>query len=505
MMRKSVFLMIIIHYLVPLFPVSGQEPAVLAVLDLQTAGIPQREKNLFIDLLSYNIFETERVLVIDRRERDKLLKGLGFTLYQNAADSYYREIGELLQADFIVRGSIAKDKEQYNLNLTVVAVRNGAPKNTFSHTYKSWRELLLAGRVTARELLKGFSKGASLSAAASKLITTLLPIRIKERILFVSPLQCSTPIQMEVKQIINLVASGLLTHKNVSVFITSLTYDISHPDMAVLQQIVRERDCHAFAVITGENNREYLSLFTADLKLQVQYRIDTKNGINNAENSLVGQLAQTLDLLPQSIIINELDDALTIDEKIEPLLFNEKILSHHFSLIFYQKFIKSALLVEYHPLFNLIDLEADFIWHYNKLFGIGLGCGYAYSYPALIDPKLADHPLVSHFELRAIPFQFRTGGAFSLILNVTTSLHMHNAYKITYFPDESHTYTDETTLFFFRLGLNLGMAFNISEQISVYVDAVTLSYAVPLTEPPNKMTRQPFSGDIGGIGIIYRF
>jgi hypothetical protein len=483
----------------------AQELPVFAFLDLNADGVSQRQKLLLIDLISYNIFETERVVVIDRRERDKLLKGLGVSLFDTMDDRDSLEIGELLQADYIIRGSLIQQEDGYSMSLKLINVVDGKIEKTIDSSCVSWQELVDDCRAIAAQLLEGFSAASHLRPVTSKLILSLVPVRIKERILFVSPLRCTDNLQTSIKQIIHLVAADLLAHKNASVFITSLPYDLANPDLTALQKIVRDRNCHSFAIITQEDNKEYFCLYTKDLELQSRYVININQNMKKSAAMLSGAMARSFELLPQTIISEELEKAIIIDEKIEPLIFNQKILSHQLSLVCYQKFIKSALLVEYHPLFNLVGLEADLIWNYSKLLGVGIGCGYAYSYPALIDIKLADHPLVSHFEIRAIPLHFRTAGFFSLHMNLTTSLHMHNVYKITYYPDDSHTYTDEAAVIFFRMGLNVGLALNVSEELSIYIDAVTLSYIILLTSPPNEMTRQPFSGDIGGIGIMYRF
>jgi len=410
MIKNFIFIIAVVLLLTSFNSLHAQELPVFAFLDLKTEGISQKDKQLLVDLISYNIFETERVVVIDRRERDKLLKGLGFSLFDNMDDGYYLEIGELLQADYIIRGSLLKKGESYSLHLRLIAIMSGEVINAIDSSYGSWQELIDDCRGVAAKFLKSFTAALHLNPVTSKLILALVPVRIKERILFVSPLQCTDNLQTSIKQMIHLVAADLLAHKNASIFITSLSYNISNPDLHALQKILKDRDCHSFAIITQENNQEYFSLYTVELELQHRYSINIKQSIKNSAVVLSANIARSLELLPQKIITQELEKAIIIDEKIEPLIFNEKVLSHQLSLICYQKFIKSALLVEYHPLFNLVGVEADFIWNYSKLLGVGVGCGYAYSYPALIDIKLADHPLISHFEIRAIPLNFRTGG-----------------------------------------------------------------------------------------------
>ena len=121
----------------------AQEKPVLAVLDLKPiAGISQDEMSVLVDYLTTAMFETERFNVIDRSQRNTVLKEQSFSLEDCTDESCQVEVGKLLAANQIVIGSIGQIGNSFIINLKRIDVSTSKIINSISRKHKSIDELL---------------------------------------------------------------------------------------------------------------------------------------------------------------------------------------------------------------------------------------------------------------------------------------------------------------------------------------------------------------------------
>ncbi len=482
-----------------------EEKPVVAVFDFDAAGVGEEDALLAVDVLGYNLFESGRALVIDRKARNNLLKGFEVNLPAGADDAFYCEAGELLHADYVLLGSLHAAGGQVSLSLRLLRTDTRKEAASFERDYPAVADLLADGRAIAARVADGLPPVPGGSQAASRLLVDLLPAQIKERILFIAPEKTDDERAAFSLELVNELIARLMTRERLSLYYAALDYPPAAPDLERMSILSRTRDCHAFAFIRERDGKPELAVYTNELETQCAVPLAAGTSARETVAAAAGKVDAALALIPQAIVIEELRRALVIDQKIEPLIYNEKTLSRPFAATVMHKIIKSGFAGEYQPLLNMIDFEGEFVWYYGKFVGMGLGYGFAYSYAGMIDRKLSDYPLIQHHEIRLIPFCFRTGGPIGFSTAVQIALHLHDIYTITYLPDESHTYDNLRTIVYLRFGLNVGFDINFSETVALRIDVATLDYAVILANPPEHMLRVPFSGDLGGFGVTFRF
>jgi hypothetical protein len=412
-------------------------------------------------------------------------------------------VGELLHADYILLGSLHSGDGSVSLALRLLRTETQKEVKSFAHDYAAVADLLADSRTVIENVAAGLPPSSGGRQEASRLLTDLLPTQIKERILFIAPEKTDDEHAALYLELVNELIARLIRREQLSLYYAAIDYQTA--DLESMRLLSRKRDCHAFAFIRERNGKREFAVYTDELVTQCTVSLMAGTNAREIVNAAADKTSAAFSLIPQTIVIEELRRALVIDRKIDPLVYSEKTLSRQFSVTVINKLIKSGFAGEYQPLLNMIDFEGDFVWYYGKIVGIGLGYGFAYSYAGMIDNKLNDYPLIQHHEIRLIPFCFRTGGAIGFVAGVHAALHLHDIYTITYLPDESHTYSNLRTIVYLRFGLNVGFAFNFSETIALHIDVATLDYAIILSNPPEHMLRLPFSGDIGGFGVTFRF
>ncbi|MBN2441478.1 MAG: hypothetical protein JXJ04_09025, partial [Spirochaetales bacterium] len=199
------------------------------------------------------------------------------------------------------------------------------------------------------------------------------------------------------------------------------------------------------------------------------------------------------------------EENLELEEKIEELLYLEKISSHSFNLRIYQKTIKSLFTPNLNPNLSLLSLESDFYWYYLNYLGLGFGYGFNLGYPGTIDSALNNHPLIYQHEFRIIPLSIRTSSTLSIVLDSVAALVFHDIYTITDHLDGPFTYTNAGLTLFLKFGINMGLLFHQSEKFALYLDIAFLYYTLPLIPHPQYDTIRHFSGDVLGMGISIGF
>jgi hypothetical protein len=108
----------------------------IAVIDLDPTGISLRDAQFLSDRLRAELFETGVFQVIEREKMDAILHEQGF---QNAGCTSVEcavEIGQLLNVNKMIAGSIGRIEEIYSINLRVINVETGAIVKTATKDYE---------------------------------------------------------------------------------------------------------------------------------------------------------------------------------------------------------------------------------------------------------------------------------------------------------------------------------------------------------------------------------
>jgi hypothetical protein len=502
---------LITSLLLLLFPcsfLSGQSLPLLIIADFDYSGISGSEMRLLVDLFSYTAFETGSFLVLNRYERNKLLKGFGYDRGRLKEKEAYLEAGELLRAEYLITGSCTKSNNTLILSLSLWEVKNNTPVNTVGETYASFEEAIDGSRNLNAQLIAPLNNGCSSRQAtpSSGLSETLYVSRILQRILVVFPTRLKTEEEAGFHVLVNEACTYLYQSNTMNIQFSSQGYDMAEPDLKAGIKLLKKRDCHTLVLLSSDNDSYTLVLYSGDeTKLLKKVCFPERERKEEAAR-IARELEKELPPLPLKTIARELSREMRIKEKIDMLLFNEKFLSQQLFINLHQSILKPAIVGKYHPLLNILSCEADVYWYYAKLIGSGAGYAVSLGYPATIDSKLYSHPLVLQHEFRLIPFSFRSAGQIGIMANLMTSFNMHNAYRIVYNSIiDKYEHIDEMSLWFFKVSLNAGLLINVSDMTSVFVDLVTLSYIIPFDTGKVTYDGTAVSGSLGGIGIILRF
>jgi len=115
---------------------------IISVLDFNTTGISKAEVEIFVDYLCVHIVRTGRYRLIDKMQRESLLREMEFSYEDCTDESCQLEIGKLLAANQIVVGSIGKVGERYLLTIKLIDVETGEAVKTGSEKYNDLNQLI---------------------------------------------------------------------------------------------------------------------------------------------------------------------------------------------------------------------------------------------------------------------------------------------------------------------------------------------------------------------------
>ncbi|RPJ06543.1 MAG: hypothetical protein EHM28_09890 [Spirochaetaceae bacterium] len=524
-MRAKIFFIGVFHILVLTFCAHSQEQELLIVADFEYEGISEFDMHILVDLFSYTIFETGGFQVMNRYERNKLLRGFGYKQDRLTDQAAYVEAGELLQARKIVTGSCRRTGNYISLSLILwqAGLQSSSPSgsNTISrhyeHVFAGMDDLYENAREIISQLVAKKSAITGNISGISGLTASLYLTPIRERVLIVLPVGSADKDALDdatasARLLAAETVSRLLSSNRLSVTISSWTYDPAAPDYAGLHNLLSERDCHTLCIIEKRENRFVLCFYEAlpegEDSSQVKLAVPVSLAAGRTAEAL--RLAQTIEkelpLLSPGLLARELGREIRIKDKLDMLLFNERFLAKRFLINIHQSMIKPALVGKYHPMMNLLALEGDFIWYWDQLFGSGIGYSFSAGYPGTLDSKLSSHPIVGQHEFRIIPLSFRSAGNISVVVNLTASINLQNAFRIVYYePIDKYEFKDETLLIMFKAGVNMGILINVDDFYTIYVDLVSLGYVVPFNIGTVTYDGTNISGGLGGVGLILRF
>jgi tetratricopeptide (TPR) repeat protein len=130
-------------YLIPatLFAQQDTRP-IVGVLNFQASGISKTELEIFLDYLSSSIAATGKYRIIDRTQRETILKEIEFSLSDCTDEKCQLEIGKLLSANQIIVGSLGKVSNRYLLTIKLIDVETAEAIRSVSEKYESMDALI---------------------------------------------------------------------------------------------------------------------------------------------------------------------------------------------------------------------------------------------------------------------------------------------------------------------------------------------------------------------------
>ncbi|MBN2048879.1 MAG: hypothetical protein JW760_00425 [Spirochaetales bacterium] len=136
MIRIRYGIAITLMLLLPIFIFSlGEEKPLVTVLDFSLSGISEAEGLLLTDFIANSVRETGRYRLIDRGQRDTILKEQKFSLSGCTDEACQIEVGRLLSAHLMFVGSIGRIGDRFILNMKLIDVATGEAVGTASEKY----------------------------------------------------------------------------------------------------------------------------------------------------------------------------------------------------------------------------------------------------------------------------------------------------------------------------------------------------------------------------------
>ncbi len=120
----------------------AQDKPVITVLDFTASGIARQEVVVFIDYVTSHIVNTGDYRVIDRMQREALLKEIEFSQADCSDENCQLEIGKQLSANQIIVGSIGQVGTRYLLNMKLIDVQTGETLQTGSEKYATMDKMI---------------------------------------------------------------------------------------------------------------------------------------------------------------------------------------------------------------------------------------------------------------------------------------------------------------------------------------------------------------------------
>ena len=127
----------------------------ITVLDFSIENMPKSDGRLIVDLVFSALVSARKFRVLDRGQRDNILKEVEFSLSACADEKCQLEIGRLLAADRIVVGSLGKVGQRYILNAKMLDVRTGEAVSTAYKLFGTLEQLVDGAEEVALTLSEG--------------------------------------------------------------------------------------------------------------------------------------------------------------------------------------------------------------------------------------------------------------------------------------------------------------------------------------------------------------
>jgi len=123
-----------IYYLFPFLIINAQ--TTLAVLDLSGKGIDKMVASSLTDRLRAELFSLKKFNIIERDKMDEILKEQGLQISGCTTNECYIEIGQLLNVEQMVVGSISQVGLTYSISARIISVETGEILIVATYDYK---------------------------------------------------------------------------------------------------------------------------------------------------------------------------------------------------------------------------------------------------------------------------------------------------------------------------------------------------------------------------------
>jgi hypothetical protein len=133
-------------------PMDRKNLPLLSVLDFKTDELSKAQVWIVVDVLSGALVDTRRFRVLERGQRDKLLKEVESSTSEAFDEAHQLKIGRLIAADNIVIGSLAKIEGNYILSLKLVEVETGETRSAAFRSFNSLNAVMEGCPELARKL-----------------------------------------------------------------------------------------------------------------------------------------------------------------------------------------------------------------------------------------------------------------------------------------------------------------------------------------------------------------
>ena len=151
-MKKMLLILLLLSF--PISSYANDKP-LLTVLDFIGSNVSEQERQVLVDFISSHVVSSGKYRVIDRMQRDAILKEIEFSYSGCTDESCQLEVGKLLQAEQIIVGSLGKVGSLFILNMKLIEVETGETVHTGSKEYDSMDELIKDSRAMTLAFIEG--------------------------------------------------------------------------------------------------------------------------------------------------------------------------------------------------------------------------------------------------------------------------------------------------------------------------------------------------------------
>ena len=131
-------------------------PPVATVMSFNSQGLSDMEAQFISDYLSSALYNTKAFRIIDRNQRETLLKEMEFSMSGCSDESCQLEAGRLLSADKIIVGNLGKLSTRFIMDVRMIDVSSGETVSVSNEIYNTMDEMIDDCRFIAVNLTEGF-------------------------------------------------------------------------------------------------------------------------------------------------------------------------------------------------------------------------------------------------------------------------------------------------------------------------------------------------------------
>ena len=141
----------------------SQQKYNIAVLDFDGQGISNGETTILTNRFRGEIVNTDSFIVVERKRMEEILSEQGFQLSGCTSTECAVEIGQILNTQKMITGSVGKIGKIYTVNISIIDVETSRIDKTYSRDYQGDIEGLMkilkiiAWEISGREIIKPIS------------------------------------------------------------------------------------------------------------------------------------------------------------------------------------------------------------------------------------------------------------------------------------------------------------------------------------------------------------